>query len=71
VWYVVQVRFEGYYVCEIVGKGSVKPCLVNFFWEGCGGFCKHDGRLLLQCERVPCWLVTACEQCGKSGYKIV
>jgi len=55
------VRFEGCYVCENVGKGSVKPCLVNLFGESCGGVCKNDGRLLIQCERVPGWLVTVCE----------
>ena len=65
------MSFEGYYVCENVGKGGVKPCFVNFFGENCGGVCKHDGRLLIQCERVPCWLVTVCEYCGKGAYKIV
>jgi len=55
------VRFEGCYVCENVGKGSVKPCLVNLFGESCEGVCKNDGRLLIQCERVPGWLVTVCE----------
>jgi len=61
VWHVVQVCFEGCYVCENVGEGSVQPCLVNFFGESCGGVCKQDGRLLTQCERVPCWLVAVCE----------
>jgi len=59
--HVVQVCFEGCYVCENVGKGSVKPCLVNFFGESCGGVCKHDGRFLIQCERVACWLETVSE----------
>ena len=61
VWHVVQVCFEGCYVCANVGEGSVQPCLVNFFWESCEGVCKHGGRLLTQCERVPCWLVAVCE----------
>ena len=52
VWRVVQVCFEGCYVCENVGEGSVQPCLVTFFGEICGGVCKHDGRLLTQCERI-------------------
>jgi len=42
VWYVVQVCFEGCYVCEDVGEGSMKPCLVKFFGKSCGGVCKHD-----------------------------
>jgi len=42
VWYVVQVCFEGCYVCENVGEGSVKPCFVEFFGKSCGGVCKHD-----------------------------
>jgi len=61
VWHVVQECFEGCYVCENVGEGSVQPCLVIFFEESCGGVCKHDGRLLTQSERVPCCLVA----CGK------
>jgi len=68
VCYVVQVCLEGYYVGEYVGEGSVEPCLVEFFGKGGGGVCKHNWRLLVQGEGVPCWLVTACEQCGKGGY---
>jgi len=52
-------------------EGSVEPCLEEFFGKCCGGSCKYDGRLLKQCERVPCWLVTILEQCGKSGDEIV
>jgi len=61
VWYVVWVCFEGCYVCENVGGGSVQPRLVKIFGESCGGVCKQDGRLLTQCEGVPCWLVAVCE----------
>ena len=43
VWYVVQVCFEGCYVGEDVGEGSVEPrCLVELFGKSCGGVCKHD-----------------------------
>mmetsp|Transcript_67730 Transcript_67730/g.99072 ORF Transcript_67730/g.99072 Transcript_67730/m.99072 type:complete len:87 (+) Transcript_67730:177-437(+) len=49
VWHVVQVCFEGCYVCENVGEGSVQPRLVKFFGESCNWVCKHDGRLLMLC----------------------
>jgi len=61
VWHVVQVCLEGFYVCENVVDGSVEPWLVDFFGERCGGVCKNDWCLLIQCERVSCWLVTVCE----------
>jgi len=32
VWHVVEVCFEGCYVCEDVEEGSVQPRLVKFFW---------------------------------------
>ena len=41
VWYVVQVCFEGCYVCENVVKGSVEPCLVEFSVKNFGGVCKN------------------------------
>jgi len=61
VWHIVQVCLEGCYVCENVVEGSMEPCLVECFGERCRGVCKNDGCLLIQCERVPCWLVTMCE----------
>ena len=51
--------------------GGVEPCLVEFLWGRCGRVCKNDERLLIQCDRVPCRLVTVCEESVKGGYKIV
>jgi len=60
VWHAVQVCLEGCYICENAVKSSMEPCLVDFFGESCGAVCKNDGCLLIQCEKVPCWLVTVC-----------
>jgi len=43
--HLVHVCLDCCYVCQSVVEGSVQPCLVDFFWECCGGVCNYDGRL--------------------------
>jgi len=59
--HVVHVCLEGCYVGENMVESSVQPCVVELFCECCGWGCKYDRRLLIQCERITCSLMTTFE----------
>jgi len=44
---------------------------VESFGKCCGGVRKYNGCLLVQCDRISCWLVAMFEQFGEGVDEIV
>ena len=53
----VCLKPEGWYEGANVEESSVEPRVMKFCGKCCRWVCKYDGRLLVQCARIPWWLV--------------